>query len=125
VTVLLMALLGGVGAATRFVVDGWFRGRWSSRLPLGTIVVNTTGSLLLGFLGGALATGAISPNVLTIAGTGFCGGYTTFSTAMVETVRLAQAGAYRRALLNAFGSLVVTVAAAAVGVALATLLLPR
>jgi CrcB protein len=124
VTVLLMALLGGLGAATRFVVDGWFRGRWSTRLPLGTIVINTTGSLLLGFVGGALVTGAFAPSVYTIAGTGFCGGYTTFSTAMVETVRLAQAGAYRRALVNAFGSLVVTVAAAALGVAAASLL-PR
>jgi len=123
VTVLLMALLGGAGAATRFVVDGWFRGRWSTRLPLATIVINTTGSLLLGLLGGALATGAVGQPVLVVAGTGFCGGYTTFSTAMVETVRLAQAGAYRRALVNAFGSLVVTVAAAALGVVLADVLL--
>lgn len=115
--ILLVSLLGGLGAATRFVVDGWIRSRWTTRLPVATIVINTSGSLLIGFLAGGLATGTISPDAYVVAATGFCGGYTTFSTATVETVRLAQAGAYRRAAVNAFGTLVVTVVAAAVGVA--------
>lgn len=126
--VLLVSVAGGLGAATRFVVDGWIRGRgrWARAggLPIGTIVVNTTGSLLIGVLAGGLATGAITPDAFVVAATGFCGGYTTFSTSMVETVRLAQVGAYRRAAISAFGTLGVTLAAAALGVALGGLL-PR
>ncbi len=114
-TVLLVAVLGGLGAATRFVVDGWFRGRWAHRLPVATIAINVSGSLLIGLLGGALATGALPATGYTLAATGFCGGYTTFSTATVETVRLAQAGDLRRAVVNAAGTLLPAVAAAALG----------
>ncbi|ROS30585.1 fluoride efflux transporter CrcB [Cellulomonas sp. PhB150] len=120
---LLVSILGGLGAATRFVVDGWLRGRWSGALPVATMTINVTGSLLIGFLAGALATGAIEPNAYVVAATGFCGGYTTFSTASVETVRLAQEGAYRRALVAGLGTLVLTVVAAAAGVGIATALL--
>jgi CrcB protein len=118
----LVAAVGGLGAAARLVVDGWFRGRWARRLPLATIAINVSGSLLIGLLAGALATGALQTNAYTIAATGFCGGYTTFSTAMVETVRLAQAGDHRRATANAFGTLVLAVAAAAAGFALSSTL---
>jgi CrcB protein len=51
-----------------------------------------------------------------VAAVGFCGGYTTFSTAMVETVRLAQSGDYRKAVANALGTLLLAVGAAALGV---------
>lgn len=119
---IIVSLVGGVGAATRFVVDGWVRSRWSTHLSVATVAINVTGSLLLGGLTGALATGAIPISTYTVAATGFCGGYTTFSTAMVETVRLAQVAAYRRSVLNAFGTLTLTVAAAALGVGLGTLL---
>jgi fluoride exporter len=122
-TFVLVTVFGGLGAATRFVVDGWIRGRWSTGLPVATIAVNVSGSLLIGFLAGGLADGGIAPDVYVVAATGFCGGYTTFSTATVETVRLAQAGAYRKAVLNAFGTLLVTVLAAAAGIAVAGVLL--
>jgi fluoride exporter len=82
------------------------------------MTINVTGSLAIGLLAGAMSTGALAPNGYTLAATGFCGGYTTFSTASVEVVRLAQAGDVRRALIAAFGTLVVTVAAAAGGFAL-------
>jgi len=123
VIVLLVSMLGGAGAATRFVVDGWLRGRTSGGLPVATMAINITGSLLIGFLAGALATGALEPNAYVVAATGFCGGYTTFSTASIETVRLAQEGAHRRALVAGLGTLVLTVLAAAAGVGLATALL--
>ena len=114
-TAVLVAFVGGLGAATRFVVDGWFRGRWAARLPLATIAINVSGSFVIGLLAGALAAGTLPTTAYTVAATGFCGGYTTFSTAMVETVRLAQAGDVRRATVNAFGTLVLTVAVATLG----------
>jgi CrcB protein len=115
-TVLLVALAGGLGAATRFVVDGLIRGRWSRVFPLATVLINVSGSALLGLLSGAMAYHSLSPTVYLVAAVGFCGGYTTFSTAMVETVRLAQQGDYRRAVANALGTLVLAVGAAALGV---------
>lgn len=114
-TAVLVAVVGGLGAATRFVVDGWFRGRWAGRLPLATIAINVSGSLLIGLLAGAMAVGTLPITAYTVAATGFCGGYTTFSTAMVETVRLAQAGDRRRAVVNTVGTLVLALAAAGLG----------
>jgi len=119
-TLALVGLLGGLGAAARFWADGWVRARWTTRLPWSTIGINVLGSLVIGVLAGLLAGGAIPTNVYTVAATGFCGGFTTFSTATVETVRLAQQGAYERAAVNAFGTLVLTVVAATLGYALGT-----
>lgn len=120
--VVLVALLGGVGAAARFLVDGLVRSRFPpTMLPVGTVTVNVTGSLILGFLVGAAAAGAVTDPVLAAAGTGFCGGYTTFSTAMVETVRLLQLGDPRRAVVNIVGTGVTTVLAASAGMAMAGL----
>ncbi|MBC7292319.1 MAG: CrcB family protein [Actinotalea sp.] len=115
-SVLLVALLGGLGAASRFVVDGVIRSRWTSAFPVATVVVNVSGSLLLGLLTGAHLFHGLGSTVFTAAAVGFCGGYTTFSTAMVETVRLVQAGEPARAVANAVGTLVLCVAAAAAGV---------
>ncbi|MGV8977757.1 MAG: fluoride efflux transporter FluC [Cellulomonas sp.] len=115
-TLFLVALLGGLGAATRFLVDGLIRGRWSRVFPLATVLINVSGSGLLGILAGALAYHSLPTTVYLVAGVGFCGGYTTFSTSMVETVRLAQLGDYRRAVANALGTLLLAVAAAALGV---------
>lgn len=116
---LLVAVAGGVGAAARLVVDGAVRARWPGRFPLATLVVNATGSLTLGLLTGAHVADAVSASVLLVAGVGFCGGYTTFSTAMVETVRLAQDGDLVRAVGTVVASFGVCVGAAAAGTALA------
>lgn len=122
-TLLVVAIMGGLGAATRFVVDGVLRTRWSGALPVATMIINVSGSLLVGLLTGAALFGDLSHPALLAGTTGFCGGYTTFSTAMVETVRLAQAGDYRRAVLNAVGTALLAVTAAAVGVTVAAHLL--
>lgn len=116
---LLVALAGGLGAAFRLVVDGMIRARRPGRFPLATLVVNATGSLALGLLTGAHLAGAVPTSVLLVAGVGFCGGYTTFSTAMVETVRLAQDGDLAGAAGAVVASFGVCVAAAAAGTALA------
>jgi CrcB protein len=114
--VLLVAVVGGLGAATRFVVDGLIRGRWTHVFPVATVLINVSGSAIIGLLSGAMAYHSLSPTAYLVAAVGFCGGYTTFSTAMVETVRLIQAGDHRRATANALGSLLLALAAAALGV---------
>ncbi|QAY59478.1 CrcB family protein [Microbacterium protaetiae] len=109
---LVVALAGGVGAACRMVLDGAMKRAVRVAYPLGTTVINVSGSLVLGFvtaLGAGLGPWAV------VLGTGLIGGYTTFSTASYETVRLAQEGRWRAAVGNAFGMLVVALGAAALG----------
>ena len=119
--IVLIALAGGLGAATRFVVDGEIRRRFSSTFPWATVTINVTGSLLLGVLAGVVLFHGSPDDLRLIAGVGFCGGYTTFSTATVETVRLAQQGHPWHALLNSLAPLAVYVLAAGGGLALASL----
>jgi CrcB protein len=121
-TILLLGLAGGLGAGTRFVVDGLVRSRLRTALPVGTIAINITGSFLLGLVAGAVIVHAAPVELQAIAGTGFLGGYTTFSTASFETVRLIQSRRTGLALLNSVGTAIAAVGAAAAGLALASLL---
>lgn len=111
-----VALAGGVGAAARFVLDGAITRRWPARLPVGTLVINVSGSLLLGVVTGA--SHALGATAVAVIGTGVMGGYTTFSTASFETVRLLRAARPIAAAVFGLGMLVVAVAAAAVGILL-------
>lgn len=113
---LLVALAGGLGAATRFWVDGEVRARGRVALPVGTLLVNVTGSLLIGLVAGAHLYAGLPATGYLLLATGFCGGYTTFSAATVETVRLAQAGDRGRAVAYLVGSMLLALAAAAAGV---------
>jgi CrcB protein len=79
-------VLGAAGAVARFRMDSAVSSRLPSDFPLGTLVVNLTGSFGLGVLVGLAA----SDRVAFLLGTGFAGGYTTFSTWMVESVRLGE-----------------------------------
>lgn len=89
VTMILVALAGGLGAAARLVADGAIA-RWTSRapVPLGIVVVNIAGSFVLGVVTALVGGSLLSPQVGSIVGVGFCGGFTTFSTASLEAVRL-------------------------------------
>ncbi len=95
---LLVALCGGLGAVSRFVVDGLIRGRVRSIGSVGTIVINVTGAFALGIIAGLVAAHVAQPDWQIVIGTGFLGGYTTFSTTSFETVRLIQQGRFRLAV---------------------------
>jgi CrcB protein len=117
-----MAVAGGIGAACRLLVDGIVRNKIRIAYPLGTLIINVSGSLLLGFVAGLALSQLVSDDWKTILGTGLLGGYTTFSTASLETVRLIQERRYSAALTNGVGMLVLSVAAAYLGLWLGGLL---
>jgi CrcB protein len=117
VIVVLTLVAGACGAVARFLLDSSVKRRWSSPFPWATVVINATGSLLLGVLAGVVLLHGQPAVWQTVIGTGFCGGYTTFSTASFETVRLVQQNHRLLALLNAVGSLVLLIVACAAGLA--------
>lgn len=111
----LVALAGGVGAASRLLLDGVIRTRVPATMPWATIIINVSGSFALGLLAG-LATAYVIPDVsYVVIGAGFLGGYTTFSTASFETVRLLQERRWLAGTLNALGVLFATTLAAGLG----------
>jgi CrcB protein len=112
---LAIAAAGGAGAAARFLLDGLVRSRLGDAFPFGTMIINVSGSLLLGLVTGLAMNHLLAPEWSLVLGAGLLGGYTTFSTASFETVRLIQARRYRAALLHGIGMLGVSVAAAALG----------
>ncbi|WP_025159311.1 fluoride efflux transporter CrcB [Leifsonia aquatica] len=112
---LAVAGAGGLGAVSRLIVDGFVKSRVVIAYPLGTTVINISGSFLLGLVTGLATAGLLPPDWRAVIGIGFIGGYTTFSTASFETVRLAQEGRYRAATVNAFGMLAGALLAAGLG----------
>lgn len=112
---LVVAVCGGLGACLRFVLDALIKQQLPASLPWGTILINISGSFALGLLIGLLSTGLLSEQWLMAIGTGLLGGYTTFSTASFETIRLIQAGRLTASLINALGTLVSAVLAALLG----------
>lgn len=111
---LLIAVAGGLGAASRLVVDGIVRSRVSTTFPWATVLINVSGSFLLGVLVGLGA----GDHWQAVVGTGFLGGYTTFSTASFETAGLLLDRRPLAAAANGLGVLVACVAAASGGFAL-------
>ena len=111
-----VALAGGVGATLRFLVDGAVTARVGPRRPWGTFVVNVTGSFALGAVTGVAS--AWGPAWAAVVGAGLLGGYTTFSTATWEAVRLLRAHQWTPALRHSLGMLAACLLAAWAGLAL-------
>jgi CrcB protein len=109
VTALLVFAGAALGAPARYVLDRLVQRRAGRSWPWGTLTVNLLGSAVLGALLGA----GPPPAALAFAGTGLCGGFTTFSTFGYETVRMLEDGSVLKAALNAVGSLVLGLAAVA------------
>ena len=106
-----VVLIGGTGSVIRFLVDGSVASATGRDFPYGTLAINISGAVALGLVTGL----ALGHDQALLAGTAAVGSYTTFSTWMLETQRLAEERQHRKAILNVVVSLVLGVAAAALG----------
>lgn len=113
-----VALLGGAGAVARFLVSAAVARRSEGWFPWGTLAVNLSGTGLLGLLAGL----ALHGDALTLAGGGLLGSYTTFSTWMLDSERLAEHHSGRALVANVAGSVLLGLAAVALGRALGRVL---
>lgn len=113
-TFLLIAAGAALGAPLRYLTDRFIQARHDSVFPWGTLTVNVAGSLTLGLLVGART----GPAAMALAGTGFCGTLTTYSTFSYETLRLAQGGSRFYAIANIVANVVAGLGAAFLGLAI-------
>jgi CrcB protein len=121
ITLLEVGAGGMLGAPARYLLDQFVSTRTEGSFPWGTLLVNLTGAILLGFVVGLSADHLLGPAPVALVGTGFCGAYTTFSTFTYETVALIGEGRHMSALYNVTGSLVLGLLGAGIGLALAAL----
>ena len=112
---------GAGGAVARYLLDRAVADRAQGVFPWGTLVINLTGSFLLGVITGLALHHGLPKAGKIVLGTGFCGAYTTFSTFSYETVRLIEEGSLAEAALNVGASLIVGLLAGAAGLGLALL----
>jgi fluoride exporter len=108
---LAVALLGGAAAIARFLLDAAVGERLAGPFPAGTLAVNLSGAVILGFIAGV----ALEGTALTIVAGGGLGSYTTFSTWMFESQRLGETGERRLLWLNIGGSLAAGIVAVTLG----------
>ena len=118
-TLIAIAAAGALGAASRYLIDGWVQDRVRGVFPWGTWLINVSGSLALGFLTGLALYHGLTDTPKAVIGAGFVGAYTTFSTFTYETIRLVEEGSRYEAALNAATSTVAGLLAAAAGLVLA------
>ncbi len=123
-TIIYIALGGIAGTLSRYGLEGWIQARARSGFPVGTLVVNISGSFLLGFIL-RIATGSavISPDMRVGLTIGFCGAFTTMSTFSYESVTLLNDGDYLRAGLYMTATILGCVAAVMTGAAIGNKLL--
>ncbi len=118
-----IALGGAAGSLLRYGIGSAVQQRAGAGFPVGTLLVNVTGSLLLGFLARWLMETTVSPEMRAALTIGLCGGYTTFSTFSIDTVRLLEEGSWGRAGTYVLASVVLSLLATIAGLALARLIL--
>ena len=112
-----------LGANTRYWLSDWAARRWGSGFPYGTLLINLSGSFLLGlFMALALNRFALDPRLRLLIAVGFLGAYTTFSTYTYESINLLLNGQWGLGLLNLFGSAILGVSAVGLGITLGRLL---
>ncbi|NQX15708.1 CrcB family protein [Rathayibacter sp. VKM Ac-2857] len=121
---LCVSLAGGVGAAARLVLDGVARSLVPVRWPVGTLLINVSGSLLLGVVTGLALSGTLDESWRLVLGTGVLGGFTTFSTASVEAARMLLERRWAAGLGYGLGMWAAALAAAFAGLALTGVTLP-
>ena len=116
VNILIIGLGGFLGAVARYGVALWIGQRWGRNFPLGTFVINITGSMLIGFLMPLLTERFLAnPQWRLFLAVGFLGAYTTFSTFEYETGALLKDGEWLMACGNVILSVIVGFAALKVG----------
>lgn len=117
----MVFLGGGLGSVCRYLLHKAFQ-HPNFTIPFTTFGVNIFGSLILGFiLGWALKSGQLSNNVLLFLATGFCGGFTTFSTFAYENQALLRSGDYLNLIIYSFGSILLGILAVILGLYLSRL----
>jgi CrcB protein len=115
-----VAIGSAAGGVLRFLLGTLIQQKTGSTFPVGTLAVNVTGSLVLGFIVRyAMATPAIGPEVRALLTAGLCGGYTTFSTFSYEAVALVEEGNYHRAAWYVGLSVLLSLCATFLGMELA------
>lgn len=114
-TLALVVVGAVVGAPLRYLTDLVVQSRHDSVFPWGTLIVNVTGSFVLGVVGAAALVQDAPGWLLTLVGTGFCGALTTFSTFGYETVALVEEGSWAEAALNVVAGLAAGLTACTLG----------
>lgn len=119
--IVAVASAGGLGAVCRFLLSTAIGRHTKDALPRATFVINVSGSFLVGLAAGFAAANLIPSEWRVVVGTGFLGGYTTFSTFSTDAVRLLRSRRARAAIVYSFGTLVAALAAAGLGLAVASI----
>lgn len=114
----IVGIAGALGAVTRYILGRFIAERAGSQFPFGTLLINVTGALFIGFLFAFAGRRLISPELQVVLATGFLGGYTTFSTMSWESVQLARGGSTRQSMLYLGGNVVPGLLAVASGLLL-------
>ena len=124
-SLLLVGMAGGLGAMARFGVAIWAERNWGAEFAFGTLLVNVTGCLALGFLLELeRGTEFVTHPMRLLVAVGFLGAFTTFSTFGYETLRFLQNGATQTAVLNVAANLVLGLAAVWLGFVMARFCYP-